>query len=68
MLCQLHTMGLLRAPLFLPPWVNDPRCLLPLLTYWPFMNKRELPSLQAFAERLLADAPVVRLYPEAAGA
>jgi len=58
-LCQLYAMGLLRAPRYLPPWVEDPRYLLALLTYSTFMNKMEVQPLQAFAEQLLADAPIV---------
>lgn len=58
-LCQLAAMGLLRAPRYLPPWVKDPRYLLALLTYSTFMNKMEVQPLHAFAEQLLADAPIV---------
>ncbi|MGB8329360.1 MAG: flavohemoglobin expression-modulating QEGLA motif protein [Polyangiales bacterium] len=60
-LCELHAMGLLRPPLHLPPWVADPRYLLALLTYSSFMNTMNMQPLQQFAERLLADAPVVKL-------
>jgi len=60
-LCELHSMGLLKAPLHLPPWISDPRYLLALLTYSSFMNQMDMQPMQAFAERLLADAPVVNL-------
>jgi len=57
----LLALGLLRVPLYIPPWVKDPRYVLTLLTYSTVMNGLELQPLQAFAERLLVDAPVVRL-------
>jgi hypothetical protein len=60
-LCQLHAMGLLVGPKHLPPWVADPRFLLGLLTYSTFINKMNVQAAQEFAERLLADAPVVKL-------
>ena len=60
-MCKLHAMGLLQAPVYLPPWINDPRYLLALLTYSTFMNKMDIQSLQAAAEQLLADAPVVKV-------
>jgi uncharacterized protein (TIGR02421 family) len=60
-LAELHAMGLLRAPKHLPPWVADPRFLLALLTYSSFINTMDLQPAQEFAERLLANAPVVKL-------
>lgn len=60
-LCELYAMGLLRPPRFLPPWIQDPRYLLALLTYSSFMNRMDLAPLERFAARLLADAPIVRL-------
>jgi len=60
-LCELHVLGLLRPPKHLPPWVSDPRYLLALLTYSTFINKMNLRPVQEFAERLLADAPLVKL-------
>jgi len=60
-LCELHAMGLLQPPRHLPPWVADPRYLLALLTYSSFMNTMDMQPLQEFAERLLANAPVVKL-------
>lgn len=60
-LCELHAMGLLRAPLHLPPWIGDPRFLLALLTYSTFVNRMETGPLREAAERLLASAPLVTL-------
>jgi len=60
-LAELHAMGLLQAPKHLPPWVADPRFLLALLTYSAFINTMDLQPAQEFAERLLANAPVVKL-------
>jgi len=58
-LCELHALGLLRMPQHLPPWVDDPRYLLALLTYSSFINQMELQPLHDHAAQLLADAPVV---------
>lgn len=60
-LCELCAMGLLRAPIYLPPWISDPRYLLALLTYSTFINQIDTGSLAEVAERLLANAPVVKL-------
>lgn len=60
-LCELHALGLLRMPQHLPPWVDDPRYLLALLTYSSFINQMELQPLHDRAAQLLADAPVVQL-------
>lgn len=60
-LCELHAMGLLRAPLYLPPWISDPRYLLALLTYSAFLSKMETAPLQEAAERMLANAPLVKV-------
>ena len=60
-LCELFAMGLLRAPLYLPPWISDPRYLLALLSYSAFMNRADMGPMVEVAERLLAQAPVVKL-------
>lgn len=60
-LCELCAMGLLRAPIYLPPWISDPRYLLALLTYSTFVNQIDTGHLAEVAERLLANAPVVKL-------
>jgi hypothetical protein len=60
-LCELCAMGLLRAPLYVPPWISDPRFLLALLTYSNFVSRMDLQPLQELVQRLLADAPVVQL-------
>lgn len=60
-LCELGAMGLLRAPIYLPPWISDPRYLLALLTYSTFINQIDTGLLTDVAERLLASAPVVKL-------
>ncbi|MGF1570923.1 MAG: flavohemoglobin expression-modulating QEGLA motif protein [Nodosilinea sp.] len=58
-LCELTAAGLCRLPLFVPPWVGDPRYLLALLTYSTFMNQIESERALATAKELLANAPVV---------
>lgn len=60
-LAELHAMGLLQAPKHLPPWVADPRFLLALLTYSAFINKMDIQPAREFTERLLANAPVVKV-------
>ncbi len=60
-LCELYSMGLLRAPLYLPPWISDPRSLLALFTYSTFMNQVDIGRGVEVVEQLLAQAPVVRL-------
>jgi hypothetical protein len=60
-ICELYTMGLCQAPRYLPPWVNAPRYLLALLTYSMFINKMEMEPLLVVANKLLENAPVVKL-------
>ena len=58
-LCELAAIGLLKAPLFLPPWISDPRTLFALLTYSTFMNRIDIGPMVDFAQELLRDAPRV---------
>jgi uncharacterized protein (TIGR02421 family) len=60
-LCELYAMGLVRAPLYLPPWISDPRYLLALFTYSTFMNQIDIGRGVEVVEQLLAHAPVVKL-------
>ena len=60
-LCELYAMGLVRAPLYLPPWISDPRFLLALFTYSTFMNQVDIGPMVEFVQQLLAHAPVVKL-------
>lgn len=60
-LCELYAMGLLRAPLYLPPWISDPRYLLALFTYSTFMHQVDIARGVEVVEQLLAQAPVVAL-------
>lgn len=60
-LCELYTMGLLRAPLYLPPWISDPRYLLALFTYSTFMHQVDSRRGVEVVEQLLSHAPVVKL-------
>jgi uncharacterized protein (TIGR02421 family) len=60
-LCELYAMGLCKAPLYLPPWISDPRYLLALLTYSTFMNQINSEPLTAIAQKLLENAPLVNL-------
>ncbi len=59
-LCELAAMGLVRAPVYLPPWISDPRYLLALLTYSTFMHRVDTGALVEVAERVLANAPIVK--------
>lgn len=60
-LCELYAMGLLRAPLYLPPWISDPRYLLALLTYSTFMHQVDIARGVEVVQQLLSRAPVVKL-------
>lgn len=58
-LSELTAAGLCQLPLFVPPWVSDPRYLLALLTYSTFMNQIESQQALEAAQKLLADVPIV---------
>jgi uncharacterized protein (TIGR02421 family) len=60
-LCELYELGLCRPPLFLPPWISDPRYLLAMLTFSLFVNRVDLQPVVDVTRRLLDSAPVVRL-------
>jgi uncharacterized protein (TIGR02421 family) len=60
-LCEVYAMGLLRAPLYLPPWISDPRYLLALFTYSTFMSQVDTGRLVEVVQQLLTHAPVVKL-------
>jgi len=60
-LCELYAMGMVRAPLYLPPWISDPRYLLALFTYSTFINQVDLGQAQEVVQQLLERAPVVKL-------
>ncbi len=60
-LCELYAMGLLRAPIYLPPWISDPRYLLALLTYSSFMNQVDIGRGVEVVQQLLTRAPVVQV-------
>jgi hypothetical protein len=48
-LCELAAMGLCRPPRYLPPWANDLRSLLALLTYSTFINGADMGPMIAVA-------------------
>ncbi len=60
-LCELTAAGLCRFPRFVPPWIQDPRYLLALMTYSTFMNEIESEQVGNYVKRLLADAPVIEM-------
>ncbi len=60
-LCKLTAAGLCRFPRFVPPWIQDPRYLLALMTYSTFMNEIESEQVGNYVKRLLADAPVIEM-------
>ncbi len=60
-LCELYALGLCRPPLFLPPWISDPRYLLALLTFAQFIQRVNLGPLAELARKLLDSAPLVQL-------
>lgn len=60
-LCELYAMGLCRAPRFVPPWIDDPRYLLAILTFAVFTNRVQLQPMVELIHKLLDSAPVVRM-------
>jgi len=60
-LCEVYAMGLLRAPLYLPPWISDPRYLLASFTYSTFMSQVDTGRLVEVVQQLLTHAPVVKM-------
>lgn len=60
-LCELHAMGLVRPPLYLPPWISDPRYLLAHFTYSTFMSQVDIGPLVELVQNLLVHAPVVKV-------
>ncbi len=65
-LCELYAMGLCRPPLFVPPWIRDPRSLLATLTFAVFTNRVKLEPMIEVAHKLLDSAPRVRMQPDRA--
>lgn len=60
-LCDLTAAGLCKFPKFVPPWIQDPRYLLALMTYSTFMNEIESVHVGKYVKQLLADAPLVEV-------
>jgi uncharacterized protein (TIGR02421 family) len=60
-LCELYAMGLVRAPLYLPPWISDPRFLLALFTYSTFINQVDSGRAVEVVQQVLEHAPLVKL-------
>ena len=60
-LCELHALGLCRAPRFLPPWISDPRYLLAVLTFATFTGGLSMEPLVEVVDKLLDSAPIVRM-------
>jgi uncharacterized protein (TIGR02421 family) len=60
-LCELHALGLCRAPRFLPPWISDPRYLLAVLTFSTFTGGLSMEPLVEVVDKLLDSAPIVRM-------
>jgi uncharacterized protein (TIGR02421 family) len=58
-LCELSSLGLVRAPRFVPPWIKDPRTLFAILTYNVFTSRIDVAPLVAIAEEMLRSAPLV---------
>ncbi len=58
---ELAAIGLRRLPTYLPPWVNDPRYLLALLTYSNFISGIDLEVTTEVVKRALADTPVIEM-------
>jgi uncharacterized protein (TIGR02421 family) len=63
-LCELHQLGLLRTPRYLPPWISDPRYLLAFLTYLTFINQIDTAPLVEAAEQLIGRTPVLKFAAE----
>lgn len=58
---ELTVMGLCKLPVYLPPWVKDPRYLLALFTYSNFMSQLDLGLTTEVIRRYLADTPVIEI-------
>ncbi len=56
---QLAELGLLRPPLFLPPWAEDLRFLVSYLAYSAFLNRVDLAHLAEHTAELLDQTPRV---------
>ncbi|NVB38881.1 DUF1704 domain-containing protein [Pseudenhygromyxa sp. WMMC2535] len=56
-LAELSFEGLVVPPLFLPPWVADPRSMLAFLTWSTFMAVTDSEALTESLRRVLADLP-----------
>ena len=60
-LCELSSIGLCKAPKYLPGWANDMRFLLSYLAYSGFLNTINLRQVSAHYENLLRSAPLVEM-------
>ncbi len=60
---ELTVMGLCKLPAYLPPWVEDPRNLLALLTFTNFTSQMDLGYTTDVVKRFLADTPVIEINP-----
>jgi hypothetical protein len=62
-LAELASLGLVRAPRFLPPWLGDPRSLYALLTISSITSRVDLTPMAEYAQQLVASVPRVQLAP-----
>ncbi|MEM7258999.1 MAG: tyrosine/phenylalanine carboxypeptidase domain-containing protein, partial [Pseudomonadota bacterium] len=60
-LCELSSMGLCKAPRYLPGWASDMRFLLSYLAYSGFLNTINLKQVSLHYENLLRSAPLVEM-------
>lgn len=60
-LSELSSMGLCKAPRYLPAWASDMRFLLSYLAYSGFLNTINLKQVSLHYENLLRSAPLVEM-------
>ncbi len=60
-LCELSSIGMCKAPRYLPDWASDMRFLLSYLAYSGFLNTINLRQVSVHYEDLLRSAPLVEM-------
>jgi len=56
-LAHLAANGLLKPPVYMPPWVKDLRFLVSYMSYSGFLNQVKMPGFQAYYQDALSDVP-----------
>lgn len=58
---ELYSMGLCKAPKYLPPWAKDMRFLLCYLVYSSFLNKVDMARVEAHYKDMLRHVPPLNI-------